>query len=94
MSRNHVSRLHSGRWARVKRAVHVRDGYRCRNCGRAGRLECDHIKPDSGLDPFDMDNLQSLCRGCHVAKTRGENSRPVSAEQREWQHLVLRGNLS
>ena len=62
MSRNHVSRLHARRWARVRRAVLDRDGWRCRKCGKAGRLEVDHIVPDPGRDPFDMGNLQVLCR--------------------------------
>ena len=96
MSRYHVTRLHARRWARVRRAVFNRDGWRCRKCGRPGRLECDHVTPmqrESGGDPYDMQNLQTLCRGCHIAKTAAENKRPASQEQREWQALVRRTNL-
>ena len=57
--------------------VFERDGYRCRLCGRPGRLECDHVRPMDRLpddaDPYDLDNLQALCRGCHIRKTRREN---------------------
>ena len=33
------------RWGRVRRLVLARDGWRCRQCGRRGRLEVDHIEP-------------------------------------------------
>ena len=48
-------------------------------CGRAGRLECDHINPlerEPGQDPYDPNGLQTLCRTCHLAKTADER-RPV-----------------
>ena len=93
MSRRHVSRLHGGRWRRVRRAVINRDGWRCRKCNRAARLEVDHIDPSPGRDPFDMANLQTLCRGCHISKTRAENKRPISKEQADWQVLVKRAGL-
>lgn len=55
-------------------AVLDRDGWRCR---RVGRMEVDHVVPlDRGGDPWDMANLQTLCRGCHIAKTAAENRRP------------------
>ena len=57
MSRHH-GRLHSRRWARVRRAVLDRDGWRCRRCGRASRMEVDHVVPlDRGGDPWDPGNL-------------------------------------
>ena len=84
----HYAALDRRRWAAVRRAVFRRDGYRCRKCGRAGRLECDHVLPlDNGGDPYDLANLQTLCRGCHVAKTAGENERPDPARD-AWRALV------
>ena len=74
MSRHHT-RLDARRWAVVRRAVFERDDYRCVMCGRAGRLECDHITPlerEPGQDPCDPNGLQALCRSCHIAKTRRE----------------------
>ena len=44
-------------------------------CGKAGRLECDHITPlerEPGQDPFDWNGLQTLCVACHLEKTRKE----------------------
>ena len=78
MSRNHFP-LNACRWAAARRAVFERDGWRCVRCGRAGRLECDHVTPlDRGGDPWDQANLQTLCRACHIAKTREENRRPLT----------------
>ena len=78
------------RWRTFRREVFERDGYRCRKCGRAGRLECDHIRPLSrGGAPFEIANAQALCRTCHIAKTRGERpKRPESAVRRRWRELV------
>ena len=52
----------------------IRDGYRCRVCGRSGRLEVDHIHSmEDGGSAYDVGNLQAICRGCHIHKTRTEN---------------------
>ena len=84
MSKAHV-KLNARRWARWRRAVFRLDGHRCVKCGRAGRLECDHIIPlDRGGDAWSMDNLQTLCRDCHIVKTSSENRKPESRERRRW----------
>ena len=44
LSRHHTH-LHARRWAAARRQALDRDRYRCRSCGRAGRLECDHVIP-------------------------------------------------
>ncbi len=79
MSRHHVH-LDARRWQAVRRAVFERDGYRCVECGRSGRLECDHITPlDRGGDPWDLDNLQALCRrlllGVRIRRRSGAMAR-------------------
>ena len=52
--------------------------WRCAGCGRYAN-EVDHIVPlHKGGDPFDMDNLQALCRSCHIAKTARENQRELT----------------
>ena len=71
-----------------------RDGWRCRQCGRAGRLEVDHIVPlEDGGAAYDLDNLQVLDRGCHIRKTALENRKPLRPEVEAWYRLVaeLRG---
>lgn len=82
---------HRSAWIAARKAVLHRDGYRCRTCGKAGVLEVDHIVPlriDS-TKPYNLSNLQSLCRPCHFAKTAAENGKlPPSAERVELQALV------
>ena len=72
--------------------VFQRDGYRCRSCGKPGRLECDHVVPmhsNPKQDVYDPDGLQTLCRGCHIEKTRKENERkPSSPGALAWGELV------
>ena len=88
MSRHHAT-INARRWAAVRRTVFERDGHRCRACGRAGRLECDHVVPlDRGGDPWVPDNLQTLCRRCHIAKTARENRRERTPEEQAWQELI------
>ena len=95
-----LSRHHSDmdvfRWQAVRRTVFERDSWRCVQCGRAGRLECDHVTPlevDPGQDAYDPDGCQTLCRRCHIAKTRTENRREPTPAEAAWRELVeeLRG---
>ena len=71
-------RLNKHKWARVRLQVFERDGWRCCICGGAGGLECDHIiAQHRGGDPYQLNNLQTLCRACHIIeKSRGERERP------------------
>ena len=62
-------------WEKV-RAQHLASEPLCRACSTEGRTtpaqDVDHIVPFDGLhDPLRLDpeNLQSLCRPCHNAKT-------------------------
>ena len=91
MSRYHDRLLRSWRWKVTRRQVFERDGYRCRNCHRSGRLECDHVVPlERGGDPYDVDNLQALCRACHIRKTAAERPpRPEPPDDvKAWRRLV------
>ena len=86
MSLNH-DRLDRGRWLAARRFVLERDGWRCRNCGRAGRFEVDHVVPlDAGGDPYSPANLQALCRKCHHEKTGRELRK--GKPRPEWAALV------
>ena len=64
---------HSQRWLHKRDVILRRDGYRCQNCKRYGRIReavtVHHIqhlddRPDLALDP---QNLVSLCAACHNA---------------------------
>ena len=90
LSRRHAH-INARRWAAVRRVVFERDGWRCVVCGKAGRLECDHVTPlqrKPGQDPFDPNGLQTLCRACHIEKTRSENRRPLTPDEAAWRALV------
>ena len=89
MSRRHT--FNQRRWKAVRRAVFDRDGWRCVMCGLPGRLECDHVIPlerEPGQSVYDPNGLQTLCRSCHIEKTRRENRREPTEAERRWRELV------
>ena len=94
MSRKHPgSRHHAAldrkQWQVLRLRIFTRDAWRCTRCGKAGRLECDHVVPlEKGGDPYDPANLQSLCRGCHLAKTRTDNGHQPDPAREAWRALV------
>ena len=76
-------------WNVVRRRVLTRDKYRCQHCGRGGRLEVDHIIPISeGGAMYDMANLQTLARACHIEKTRIENRGVEHPEKLAWREYM------
>lgn len=88
MSRFHRLRHHALprriRWRILNRA-----DFCCEKCGRRGRaLEVDHVIPLSEGGTSDPDNLQALCRDCHLAKTRRENGGARGAN--EWEAFARR----
>ena len=84
MSRPHDA-LNRRRWERVRRQVLDRDGWRCRECGRAGRLEVHHrVELRHGGAPYDAMNLETLCRFCHIDRHRRQLTPPEQA----WADLV------
>ena len=68
-----AERGYDARWSKV-RLLHLSNEPLCRLCAAQGRVTAadlvDHILPiaDGGA-VLDEDNLQSLCRRCHDAKT-------------------------
>lgn len=76
------STIDTNRWrTRTRRAVAERAEFRCECCRRFLGMtgEADHIVPRSkceaqGIDPFDLSNLQWLCRPCHSRKTNAEKT--------------------
>ena len=87
MSLNHL-RLHARRWERTRRAAFERDGWRCRACGRPGRLEAHHVRPlERGADPYDLANIETLCRGCHIDRHRRQRTPAETAWARAVREL-------
>jgi 5-methylcytosine-specific restriction protein A len=67
----------SAEWRAIRQQVLLRDNYTCRACGRTaggkGEAHVDHIDGDSGNNPEDGSNWQTLCAPCHSAKTARED---------------------
>ena len=86
MSRHHrYSGMAKGAaWERVRRQALDRDGHRCQKCGRAGRLEVHHVLELAHGGTNDMNNLNTLCRACHIDTHRRE----LPAGGDEWLALV------
>ena len=75
--RSRFQRLSRSRWRALRRAALDRDGWRCTECGRAGRLDAHHVKPlEKGGEPYELGNLAALCRDCHIRAHGGEPRRP------------------
>ena len=75
-------RLPSHRWALLRRFILDRDGWRCRRCGRPGRLEVHHVNgnPSDNREA----NLLTYCRTCHI-----EVHKPtVAPDVADWRRLV------
>lgn len=58
-------------------------------CGKAGALEVDHVEPlDRGGAPLDPDNLQAICRDCHIDKTNREMGHVPPQDVLDWQYFL------
>ena len=48
-------------------------------------MEGHHVERlEDGGDPYDVDNVRTLCRSCHIAAHRRE----VAPAEGEWEELV------
>ena len=82
-------KVNKRRWEAVKMAAHDRDSWRCVACGMAGRLEADHIKPlAAGGEIYDLENVQTLCTGCHLQKSLADRGIVPDPEQLAWRDYV------
>lgn len=72
MSRNHERIKNNPRWKAARAACLDRDDHACVVCGSEDQLEVDHIieLAEDDLLAFELENLQTLCRPCHIEKTR------------------------
>ena len=67
--------LTSRQWELLRREALARDGYQCVQCPSVVGLEVDHVRPKHAGGSDALSNLQTLCRDCHLAKTRTEQPR-------------------
>ena len=89
MSRHHAALFKTRRWLAVRRVALDRAGWRCERCGAPGALEVHHrIALERGGDPFALDNLEVLDRGCHIEHHRGDRRRARTPAETAWADLV------
>jgi 5-methylcytosine-specific restriction endonuclease McrA len=61
----------SVKWQQTREAVKRRDGFACRRCGATEPLEVHHIiRLRFAANPFDLENLETLCVRCHRQENR------------------------
>lgn len=71
------------RWAKVRALALQRDSYRCIRCGTTQQLVVHHdIEWTEGIDPYDLDNLETLCRRCHGQLHAHRRARTQARTQR------------
>jgi 5-methylcytosine-specific restriction endonuclease McrA len=71
MSENNKWPYYTPRWRRLRKLKLTEDPL-CAHClTPTPATQVDHKKPiEQGGDPWEWDNLQSLCAGCHSRKTK------------------------
>ena len=83
--------INAGEWRRLRLKVLDLAGWRCQTCGKAGRMEVDHLTPlVHGGGKLDMENLAATCRPCHFAKTKADTKplHNVKVEVKEWREYI------
>ena len=86
--RNHPTSTDRKRWNKLRLKMLDDANWRCRKCGKAGRMELDHIIPvKHGGEWWSESNLMIICRNCHFLKTGSEN-RLNSEEIEAWAAIV------
>lgn len=66
--RDRVTRQNRGRWKRLSKRLRQLQPW-CSACGATADLTVDHRVPlEDGGDPYDLDNLDVLCRPCNSRK--------------------------
>lgn len=71
-----MARTTGSAWMKIRARILKRDGYLCQECKRNGRLteatQVDHVTPLHLGGRDNDENLESLCKCCHDAKTAQE----------------------
>ena len=84
MSRSPSGANSSRPWEYARQQAFRKYGRRCDQCGKAGRFEVHHRIPVSQGGTNDVENLQVLCRGCHIEIHRPKRG----AREQDWDAMV------
>lgn len=82
-----ATRYQSHLWRVRRRQVLEKAGYRCEECGNAGRIEVHHKIKISQCGTDDLENLEALCRRCHFRRHKRRIDVP---ERANWDDLIER----
>jgi 5-methylcytosine-specific restriction protein A len=78
------------RWKAVRLEAKRRDGFKCTQCGAHGQLEVHHrIRARQAPElAFDLGNVTTLCRPCHIQETLAERGQLPSPAREAWANLL------
>ncbi len=85
MSKHHAAIKNDPRWKAARAECLDRDDHACVWCGSEDQLEADHVlevhtHPELA---FEVDNLRTLCRPCHIERGR-QGSAGAGMARAEW----------
>ena len=63
-------KLSNARWSRTRQRVLDAASWRCARCGKYANEVHHRVPLHRGGAAFDKDNLEPICRGCHIAHHR------------------------
>lgn len=67
------------RWRKIREKAIKRDNGRCQICGGDSNLHVHHMKPmKDGGEPFDMNNLVTVCESCHYSAVHENGTKEVA----------------
>lgn len=73
--------LNSGEWNRLRRKILKRDNHLCQECKKPKKeLHVHHVIPYRISANNELENLITLCEGCHMKKTYQDSIRIKSGE--------------
>jgi 5-methylcytosine-specific restriction endonuclease McrA len=75
-------------WSLNRSAVLIRDGNRCRHCGRESNLQVHHMDPYKKSKNNEQSNLITLCSRCHM---RAESVRLPQKTNKDVCGIILAG---
>ncbi len=74
---NHAISRPLKQWMHNKAKVLERDGYKCYICHKTTNLHVHHIIPRQEGGTDEMENLITLCAGCHKSVESGDSLRAI-----------------
>jgi len=66
-------------WTELREEALKRAGYRCEKCGSNAK-EVHHVNYPEDFSEDRIENLQALCKACHMAETLDFKARKLSQE--------------